>query len=152
MQAFEADTIALAEEAEQLAALVREMPDGRRAEVVARLHAANGAAETSLAYRHPCPFLEADCCSIYADRPLYCRSHVSVNAEVCRGELAATAATVNDDSLGVERGTLASNMAWHILLNPIAAAVPSVDDASQRYSDITATNQEPVEIVDHRQQ
>ena len=37
-------------------------------------------------------------------------------------------------------------------VNPIAAAVPSVDDASQRYSNITATNQEAVEIVDHRQQ
>lgn len=33
-----------------------------------------------------------------------------------------------------------------------AGAVPSVDDASQRYSDITATNQGLVEIVDHRRQ
>lgn len=33
-----------------------------------------------------------------------------------------------------------------------AAVVPSVNDASQRYSDRTATNQDVVEIVDHRRQ
>ncbi len=33
---------------------------------------------------HPCPLLEADKCSVYQDRPLFCRLASSADAEICR--------------------------------------------------------------------
>lgn len=35
----------------------------------------------------PCPLLEGSLCSIYADRPLVCRTAVSTDAEICRRSL-----------------------------------------------------------------
>jgi Fe-S-cluster containining protein len=88
-------------EARRLAALVRELPEPRRTEVRARFAAARRRLEAAgllgelrhaqhewseealpafgLAYFRqgiPCPFLEDESCSVYADRPLVCREYL----------------------------------------------------------------------------
>jgi len=93
-------------EARNLAALVAAMPAARRAEVQARFEVAerrleeaalagrlvnqpDGKAviEVGVNYFHlgvPCPFLEAESCSIHPDRPLRCREYlVSSPATAC---------------------------------------------------------------------
>jgi Fe-S-cluster containining protein len=96
-------------EARRLAQVVRELPEPRRAAVRARFAAARRRLEEAgllakllrrhdewsedevqsfgLTYFHqgiPCPFLEAESCSIHADRPLVCREYlVTSPAEHC---------------------------------------------------------------------
>ena len=94
-------------EARAIAELVEAMPEPRRAEVRARfaetlqrlealglLEQAHAAARGEVDYKEfgvdyflsgvPCPFLEAEACSIHADRPLICREYlVSSAPEVC---------------------------------------------------------------------
>jgi Fe-S-cluster containining protein len=97
-------------EGEALLALVEAMPKERRKAVRARFAAAEAAIggaglasarlaerdgrsdrELSVAYfalRVPCPFLEAESCSIHPDRPLVCREYlVTSPAELCAGPM-----------------------------------------------------------------
>jgi Fe-S-cluster containining protein len=97
-------------EARRLAQVVAALPPARRAEIQRRFEEALGTferlgllarlgtadqipdepsrAELGLAYFRagvPCPFLEQESCSIYADRPLVCREYlVTSPAEHCR--------------------------------------------------------------------
>ncbi len=111
-------------EARRVARLVEELPEPRRTEVRARFERARerlGEAGLlprlrspdafekeefspfGLAYFHlgiPCPFLEEESCSIYADRPISCREYLVTSPAACcadpkpetveRVELAAT--------------------------------------------------------------
>jgi Fe-S-cluster containining protein len=97
-------------EGEGLRALIEAMPAERKAAVTARFDAATaalaeagqrdalldpsrreGMTDRDLSLRYfalglPCPFLEEESCSIYADRPLICREYlVTSPAELCAG-------------------------------------------------------------------
>jgi Fe-S-cluster containining protein len=97
-------------EARRLSRLVRDLPEERRSAVenrfrdaLARLAAAGLldtlraiAAETSAAARNafglayfraqaPCPFLEAESCSIHSQRPLACREYLVTSPAACCG-------------------------------------------------------------------
>lgn len=91
-------------EARMLAQVVEDMPEPRRSEVKARFEAAlehlreAGLFERTVNFHSfgreerldtvrayfslgiPCPFLEEESCSIYADRPLVCREYVVVSS------------------------------------------------------------------------
>lgn len=91
-------------EARMLAQVVEDMPEPRRSEVKARFDAAlerlrdSGLFERAVNFQNfgteerlamvreyfnlgiPCPFLEQESCSIYADRPLICREYVVVSS------------------------------------------------------------------------
>jgi len=91
-------------EARHIAALVAAMPEPRRGEIRTRFEAAERRLEeTALASRMvdmpdgktvidvgtsyfrlgvPCPFLEAESCSIHPDRPLRCREHLVTSPAV----------------------------------------------------------------------
>ncbi len=88
-------------EARALAALVAAFPDERRGAVEARFAAARAAGQALLADRLargsaalagidlawfalgiPCPFLEAESCSVYADRPLICREFLATSPPI----------------------------------------------------------------------
>ncbi|MEJ0064302.1 MAG: YkgJ family cysteine cluster protein [Caulobacteraceae bacterium] len=100
-------------EARRLAALVEAMPEPRRSEIRARFEAAERRLEeTALASRLvdmpdgktvidvgtkyfglgvPCPFLEAESCSIHPDRPLRCREYfVTSPAAACAAMVPGT--------------------------------------------------------------
>jgi Fe-S-cluster containining protein len=100
-------------EARRIAALVEAMPEPRRAEIRARFESAERRLEeTALASRMvdmpdgktvidvgtkyfglgvPCPFLEAESCSIHPDRPLRCREYfVTSPAAACAAMVAGT--------------------------------------------------------------
>jgi len=78
-------------EAKRLTDIIRQMPEDRRKEVMQRLEIADEAYrqadQQESIYRHPCPFLDGTECSIYEDRPLNCRSHVSTDVAFCIAEL-----------------------------------------------------------------
>ncbi len=88
-------------EARGLAALVAALPPGRRAAIEARFAAARAAGEALFARTRAlgsaalddiglayfglgiaCPFLEAEACSIYPDRPLICREFLATSPPV----------------------------------------------------------------------
>jgi hypothetical protein len=114
-------------EADRLADIVRQMPEARREEVVARLDAARDACQHADRdpgrYRHPCPFLEGSECSVYDDRPLACRSHVSSYVTFCITELSTPSGmTISDASDGVPSGATMSSIVWTIMLRSISLA------------------------------
>jgi hypothetical protein len=105
-------------EAERLADLLRQMPDDRREQVMRRLEAASEAYrqadQRASIYRHPCPFLDGTECSIYEDRPLNCRSHVSTDVAFCIAELNTTKEILSPEEPGVTPEALLGNVMWHI--------------------------------------
>ena len=113
-------------EAERLIDIIRRMPEDRRKEIKRRLGAANEAYrqadQQESIYRHPCPFLEGAECSIYEDRPLNCRSHVSTDVAYCIAELNTKKGTLSAGDPGVTPEAMQGNLAWHIVLHSIAAA------------------------------
>ena len=107
-------------EARRIRALVDQMPEPRRSNVLARFEAARTSLEEAglldrlmepqnvsddqanplgLEYFSkgiPCPFLEAESCSIHADRPIPCREYlVTTPAENCARPTAETVSCVN---------------------------------------------------------
>lgn len=122
-------------EARRLREVIDEMPEARRAEVLARFEAAQRLLAESglqqrlwrmaeaeviredelvavaldyLGLRVACPFLEDELCSIYAERPVSCREYlVTTPAEHCASP---TAETVRPVDLGAKVGKILARM------------------------------------------
>jgi hypothetical protein len=113
-------------EAARLAEIVRHMPAERRADVIRRLKSADAdwqqADRQESRYRHPCPFLEGSECSIYEDRPLACRSYVSVDVAFCIAALNATTAAPQIAFSPNGHDVPSANVRWHIMLASIGSA------------------------------
>lgn len=141
-------------EARRLRDLVDEMPEPRRSEILARferarqrlreagllekLHDPNRVVDDDLAtlgldYFHlgiACPFLEAESCSIYAERPLICREYLVVTpAENCAQPTADTVKPVKL-TIHTSRTIRDLNAAWSVHATrwvPLALALEWVD-------------------------
>lgn len=78
---------------EEIGLVDRRAPRGRSALLSTKTDATEAWNDTSGRYfaaQIPCPFLEAEACSIYAERPMICREyHVTTPAEMCRTPSAA---------------------------------------------------------------
>jgi Fe-S-cluster containining protein len=109
-------------EAARLAELVQNMPEERRAATVQRLHMAAAAWEQSANRNHPCPFIVDDMCSVYEDRPLACRSYVSVDAGLCLTERTTTKAVLRSGDPGYNGEAIWHNTMWLILSGSISRA------------------------------
>jgi hypothetical protein len=71
---------------------VKQMDVSRRASAIKAVEAAcrqtaGASFEARAAMLTPCPLLQDNACSVYADRPLVCRTAVSADAEICRRSL-----------------------------------------------------------------
>jgi Fe-S-cluster containining protein len=82
-----------------LAARIDALPAARRADVQARIRAADDATRglsvaQRVAARVPCPLLEDDRCSVYDSRPLSCRAAVSLDAGACESSFNGVPAKV----------------------------------------------------------
>ena len=77
---------AMAPEVFRIADELRRLPADTLAAVIGRLrrHADAVRSKTVADHRAPCPFLQADACSIYALRPSVCRKGHSVDVRACR--------------------------------------------------------------------
>jgi Fe-S-cluster containining protein len=111
-------------EAEPLADRVRRLPEDQREATVQRLKAAHETLLRTgpLRHRHPCPFLVDNECSVYDDRPLSCRSHVSVAVAFCITEFQTEKAVLSEDDPEVDPTVLQGNFMWHILLRSVTDA------------------------------
>lgn len=113
-------------EAARLAEITRQMPDDQREDVIQRLQSADKAwqqaGEEPTRFRHPCPFLAGNACLVYEDRPLNCRSHVSVDAAFCLTEMTTTKAVLSSDVPEIKPGAIAWNSMWRVLLHSITLA------------------------------
>jgi Putative zinc- or iron-chelating domain len=112
-------------EADRLAMLVREMPEVRRQDVVRRLEEASRQPDDPGQYRYPCPFLEDNQCSIYDERPLQCRSHVSPSVQFCIVESEATS-KITASTPGVDPHSLLGMLLWKVLLASISIAATTL--------------------------
>jgi Fe-S-cluster containining protein len=149
-------------EAHAIAALVEAMPEPRRSEIRARFEAAERRLEaTALASRLadmpdgnavievgiryfdlglPCPFLEAESCSIHPDRPLRCREYlVTSPASACAAMAAgsihrAPLAGVPSTAL-IAAGARDTPEGWLLLIQALSF--------SQRYPEPSATRPAP---------
>ncbi|HVM98867.1 MAG TPA: YkgJ family cysteine cluster protein [Caulobacteraceae bacterium] len=147
-------------EAHALAALVEAMPEPRRTEVRARFTAIERRLEESglaaqmgswlegdnatvlrsgLDYMRlwmACPFLEAESCSIYPDRPLICREYlVTTPAENCANPGPETIERVEiagrPSSALVYLGKRATEGGWLLLVNALSFAAKHADAPAQ---------------------